>query len=143
MELASDFESDLREAVMDDVQRELEDDLAEDAVEAAHDRLRDVADRNDYDVENVIDSLEGPDAVREDGAIAVTFEWTHEAAALFGYGTDDHWVEGNPTLAFEWPTSEGGPGGTVFRDRVHVSGIEESRYARHGLRWLKSELEGQ
>jgi hypothetical protein len=40
MELASDFETDLRESVMDDVQRGLEDDLAEDAVEAAHDRLR-------------------------------------------------------------------------------------------------------
>lgn len=142
MELASDFESDLREAVMDDVQRELEDGLAEDAVEAAHDRLREVADRNDYDVENVIGSFEGPDVVRQDGTITVKFEWTHEAAALFGYGTDSHWIEGNPTLTFEWPASEGGPGGTVFRDRVHVSGIEESRYVRHGLRWLKNELRG-
>lgn len=153
MELASGFEDDLREAVMDDVQERLEDDLAEDAVEAAHDRLREVADRNDYDVENVIESLEGPDVVREGNTVVVEFEWTHETAALFGYGTDDHWVEGNPTLAFTW---EGAPQGVVADqsdrydpapdvafDRVHVSGIEESRYARHGLRWLRRELEAR
>lgn len=126
---------------MDDVQAQLEDDLADQAVEAAHDRLRTVASRNGYDVDSVIGSLEGPEVSRDGDTITVAFEWTHEAAALFGYGTDDHWVEGNPTLAFEWPESEGGPGGTVFADRVYVSGIEGSRYARTGLRWLKNELE--
>lgn len=151
MELSSDFEDQVREAVLDDVQEQLEDRLADQAVEAAHDRLREVASRNGYDIENVIDSLEGPEVSRDGNTITVEFRWTHEAAALFGYGTDDHWVSGNPTLAFTW---EGAPQGVVadqsdrynpapdvMFDRVYVSGIEESRYVRHGLRWLRNELE--
>ncbi|WP_273835131.1 hypothetical protein [Halococcus sp. PRR34] len=143
MELSSDFESQLRESVMDGVQEQLEDDLAEQAAEAAHDRLREVASRNDYDVENVIESLEGPDVVRDGDTITVGFRWTHEAAALFGYGTDDHWVEGNPTLAFTWEGGPGGPGQVYFSSGHEVSGIEESRFARHGVEWLGRQLEGR
>lgn len=141
MKLSSDFEDQVREAVLDDAQEQLEDRLADQAVEAAHDRLREVASRNDYDIENVIDSLEGPEVSRDGNTITVEFRWTHEAAALFGYGTDDHFVEGNPVLAFEYPVAEGGPGGVVFSTGHEVSGIEESRFVRHGLRWLRNELE--
>lgn len=140
MELDSDFEDDLRAAVMDDVENELEDRLAEQAIEASHEQLEAVAARNDYDVENVIDSLEGPDVTRDGGTITVEWGWTHEAAGFFEMGTPDHVVEGNPVLAFEYPVSQGGPGGTVFSAGHEVTGIEQSRYARHGLRWLEQEM---
>lgn len=139
MQLDTSFERDLRDAVMDDVEQQT-DRLVEKAIEKSHDRLREVASRNDYDVDNVIDSLKGPDVTRTGGEIVVEWVWTHEAASLFGTGTDDHVIKGNPTLAFKWPGGPKGPGQTHFYSKVEVSGIEQSRYARHGLRWLESEL---
>lgn len=151
MELDGDFEDDLRAAVMDDVERTLaEDRLIEQAIERSHERLQTVADRNGYDVENVIGSLEGPDIKREDNRIRIEWGWTHEAANLFATGTDDHVIQGNPVVSFIWEgapqdivaqfSERWDPSPRVYFSEVEVSGIEQSRYTRHGLRWLENEL---
>lgn len=149
MELDSDFEDDLRAAVMDEAESEI-DQLVEQAIEKSHDRLREVGDSNGYEVENIIDSLDGPDVVREDGQIIVEWRWTHEAASLFATGTDDHVIKGNPTVSFIWEAApqdivaqfsdRWDPSPRVYFSEVEVSGIEQSRYARHGLRWLEQEM---
>ena len=139
MQLDDSFEDDLRAAVMAEVEQDM-DRLVEQAIEKSHERLRAVAARNDYDVDSVIASLEGPEVSHEGGQIRVEWTWTHEAASLFETGTDDHVIKGNPTLAFNWPAGPKGPGETHFYNKVEVSGIEQSRYARHGLRWLEKEL---
>lgn len=150
MELGNDFEEQVRESMLEQA-RPRADALAEKAIEASHDRLESVASANGYDVENVIDSLEGPDVTHEDDRIIVEWGWTHEAAHLFNVGTPDHQVSGNETLSFIWEDAPAGiveefGDGTdqdprVFFQNVEVSGIERSSFVREGLRSLEAELQ--
>lgn len=142
MQLDASFEADLRESVLDGAQEQIEDELAQEAIDASHDRLQEVAARNDYEVEPVIDTLDGPHVERQGDTIVVYWEWTHEAAIFFDQGTVDHTVEGNPVLAFDYPVADGGPGGTVFSAGHEVSGIEQSRFARAGVEHFRRRLEG-
>lgn len=152
MELDASFESQLREQVLDEAEESLaaEDSVVSEAIERSHERLEAVASAHDYEVENVVDSLEGPEVRRENNRIVVEYGWTHKAAAFFERGTADHTVTGNPVLAFEWPDApaevaedypETFP--LVFFRNTDPSGIEQSRYARHGLEWLRRELEAE
>ena len=94
-------------------------------------------------------------SVNRPGTGEVRWGWSHEAAEFFEYGTSAHTIDGDPVLSFVWedPPAEireqfsqardaqgrftGGV--RVFFSSVHVSGIEETRYARHGLEWLARE----
>jgi len=153
MQLSRSFEDDLAAAAMDDVEQAVrEDDPIERAIERSHERLEAVADTNGYDVENVIDSLEGPEVQRNDDRITVEWSWTHEAAHFFAVGTPAHTIEGNPTLSFVWEDAPSGiveefGDGTeqnprVFLSSVDVAGIERSDFPREGLRRLERELSG-
>lgn len=133
------------------------DGLAWGAIQRSHARLRDYADR--YDVEPIIDSLEVPRdgaAFRPDaGEIDLRWRWTHPAAEFFEYGTVGHEVNGDPILSFIWEdapaevramfphTERKGGDPRVFFRSVEVAGIEETRYAREGIGWLRSELRGR
>lgn len=134
------------------------DGLAWKSIERSHDRLRQFEDQ--YDVEPVIDSLdvphEGPMSKEDERTIHLEWGWDHPAAGFFDKGTSDHTINGNPVLSFVWQDppdwvreefdqarSSGGrfqSGWRVFFQSVDVSGIDETRFVRHGTDWLEREL---
>jgi hypothetical protein len=150
--LNSGFEDDLREALLDDVERELvgkQDNLVFQFVDRAHEVLEEYGQRHDYDVEPVIESLGQPEVDRGEGYITVRIGWSHEAAPYFQMGTSDHEIQGNPVLSFIWespPTwvrhefDREGDGFRVFLPEVDVSGLPESRFVRSALDWLRREV---
>jgi len=149
MNLGSSFEQDLEQAVLDDAERELvgrQDNLVFQAVQQAHDRLRDYAREFDYNVEPVIESFVIEDVDRSGGSITVRWGWEHEASMYFEFGTSDHVVDGDPVLVFEFDAAEYPylaemfPDGTAFLPEAEVAGIEETRFARYALDWLRREV---
>lgn len=152
MNLEAGFEDDLREALLDDAERQLvgeQGNLVFQLIQQAHDILRAYGQRNDYDVEPVIESLGQVDVDRGRDSLTIRVGWEHEAAPFFELGTSDHTVEGNPLLSFVWedPPAEvqeqwpnEGDGVRMIIDEVSVSGLPESRYVRDALHWLRREL---
>jgi len=151
MELESSFERDLQEAVLDNAEHELvgkQNNLVFQAVQCAHDILREYGDEFGYDVEPIIESLGQVEVNRTANGLTIRWGWTHEAAPYLSFGTPDHSVTADDgVLAFEWPDaplevqkefSETFP--TVFFKEVEVQGVEETRFVRRGLRWLEQEI---
>jgi len=123
------------------------------AIEAAHERLREYAREFDYRIESVIDSLQGPEIIEQsDRHFTIRFGWDHEAAPYLEWGTSDHTIEGDPILSFIWEDRHNPPdwvaeeyereggGYRVFLPEVEVSGVRETRFARHALDWLRREV---
>ena len=147
--LDSSFEAQLETAVLDNAEERLRDPdgPVATAIERSEERLREVADRNDYSIESVLDSLEGPDVTREGGVIRVSWRFAHSAAGFFESGTSDHTVNGNPVISFLWHDappevredfSDTFP--RVFFHSTDVSGLEASHFTREGLDALVREL---
>ncbi|SIS00352.1 hypothetical protein SAMN05421858_5119 [Haladaptatus litoreus] len=123
------------------------------AIEQSHEKL----DASDYNTDSVKDSLVEPIVEEKGNRVTITWGWTHEAADYFERGTSFHRIDGDPVLSFVWEDppswvreefdqarSSGGQfssGWRVFFSNVHVSGIDEIRYTRFGLEWLRRELQ--
>lgn len=155
MQLASDFEAELRAALLDDVERQLvgrRDNIVHRVVQRVHDVLREYADRYDYRAEPLLESLAQPQVSRGPRAVVVRVGWAHEAFPFFEFGTSDHTIEGNPVLSFVWEDRHDPPpwvareferegnGFRVFLPEVEVAGLPESRAIRDTLHWLRREL---
>jgi len=123
------------------------------AIEAAHERLREYAQEFNYRIESVIASLQGPEIIEQsERHFRVRFGWDHEAAPYLEWGTSDHTIEGNPILSFIWEDRHNPPdwvaeqyereggGYRVFLPEVEVAGVRETRFARHALDWLRREV---
>ncbi|WP_435175649.1 hypothetical protein [Halorussus sp. AFM4] len=157
MKLDSDFEDQLREAVLDEAEHELigqHNGLVHQAIQRSREALEQFADQ--YDVEPILQSLEGPEVDRTDDSITIRWRFSHPAAGYFEFGTPDHYdIEGNPVLSFVWtdPPADAipwlrenfereGDGWRVFLPEVDSGeGIKETRFTRRGLRWLRNQLE--
>lgn len=151
MQLDSSFEADLREAVLDDAERQLvgeRDNLISQAVQRVQGRLERYAREEDYDVGPIIDSFTGVDVDRSDGRLTIRWGWAHPAVKYFEFGTSDHTIKGDPVLSFVWERSEApdwvaeefdreGDGYRVFLPEVEVSGVEETRAIRDSINWLR------
>lgn len=150
--LDSSFESDLGEAILDGVESEFRDEngVAGEAVEQAREALRDFADQ--YDVEPLLSALEGPFVERRGDSVTVRWECTHPAAGYFEFGTPDNYeIDGDPVLSFVWTDPpawvreefdrEADGWRVFFPDVDSGKGIEETRFMRWSLRWLRWQLE--
>lgn len=157
--LGADFEDKLATATLDEAEHHLvgkPDNLVYQAIQQSHEALRDFS--GEYDVESIIESMGGVEVDRTDDSITIRWGWEHPAAPYFEFGTSDHVVNGQPVLSFVWedPPPEirqqfdqartaGGQftsGWRVFFASVEVSGIDETRFVRLGLRWLELNLGG-
>lgn len=161
MKLHGHFERKLEESLLEEAADEAtgQQGLVMQAVAQSHVQLRRFKD--EYNVEPIIDSFAitraGPVIDPVSGRVRVTWKYTHDATEYFEFGTSFHRVDGNPILSFVWEDppqwvtevfdqarSSGGQfrrGYRVFLSSVHVAGIQETRFIRHGLRWLRHELE--
>ena len=155
MNLDASFESDLREAVLDEVEHELigkPNNLVYQTVQKSHEILRKYGREADYNVEPIIESLGEPEVDRSERSIEIKWGWEHEAAPFFAFGTSDHTVDGNPILSFIWedappgihekfPDTERVDGDPrVFLPKTEPSGLPESRFVRDALNWLRREV---
>jgi len=150
MQLDSNFEADLREALLNDVEeRFVETGRAERIIRRA---TRDALERADYDAEGILAALEGPETRREDGHITVTWTIDHPGALPLEVGSSDHVVSSDDgPLAFEWPDApaevkeqfEYTDGDLVFFQEVEVAGVDETRHTRRALAELRRALQGR
>lgn len=153
MKLEADFEDALAEALLDDVEHKLRDELVPAAIEQSHEILREYGARYDYHVGPIIDALQEPTYERTARTVRARWGWDHEAAPFFEFGTPDHYtIDGNPILSFVWSRDRApdwvarefepeGDGYRVFFGSVDSGdGIAEMRFARDALNWLRREV---
>lgn len=141
--ISSGFESDLREAIIQDVHRKTREQIGPQVEALARQRWKDYATRNDYDIEHIWQ--EADRTVRRDGdVVRLTIEWPG-LTALFEFGVSPHTIEGNPLLSFVWEAPPEGtrpPGApeNVVAQSVDwgsvTGGIPESRAIRDTWREL-------
>ena len=156
MKLEGSFEDDLQEALLDDVEHQLvgeADNLVAEAIAFVHGRLDQYAQRFDYNVEPIKQSLEVDNVQRSDGSITVRFGWTHEAMPYLEFGTSEHTIEGDPVLSFVWEQRHDPPdwvaeefeaegdGYRVFLPEVTVAGVKETRAVRDAMNHLRRQLQ--
>ncbi|MFC5278647.1 hypothetical protein ACFPM1_07750 [Halorubrum rubrum] len=155
MTLENSWDDKASEAILDDAAAKLlaNDGPVMDAIEAAHERLREYGREFDYHVEPIIDSLQGPAIIEQsDRHFTIRWGWDHEAAPYLEWGTPEHTIEGDPVLSFIWEDRHNPPdwvaeeyereggGYRVFLPEVEVAGIRETRFARHAFDWLRREV---
>lgn len=142
MELDRSFEDDLREAVLDDAEQTLRDDLGPFLMQTARENFEAYAAQNDYDIDHVWEDAELA-VERGSDAVQLRVEWP-ALTALFEFGVDPHPIEGNPTLHFKWEDAPPGAPDWVQTERVNwgseTGGIPESRAIRDALNVLRSTL---
>jgi len=143
------FEDELREAMLDGAEAE---------VEAARDQLvtdaeagfRSYASRNGYDINHIWREVVTDAVDRRRNAVSARVEWP-SLTALFEYGVDPHTITGNPLLAFNWPSPPQGtrpPGAPsyVVAESVNwgsvTGGIGASRAIRNALDGVRADLRG-
>jgi len=139
------FETDARDALLDEFEAYAREEIAPAVQQHAHDILEAYGRRHDYDVESIIAA--GETAVdRRGDRVVVRWGWP-EPAIFFERGTVDHVVEARnaDVLSFIWEDppqwvreeyEREGDGWRVFLPKVEVSGLPESRFIRDTLNWL-------
>lgn len=156
-ELESTFEDDLKESLLDDVERKAS------GIEGmmmliAETNWRDYANANDYDISHIYRDAES-DFDRTDDAVVIEAEWPF--SSQFEFGVDPHVIEAKDAdmLAFPWPEMEGEEFGNtgqnfeevfsetwpvVFFPKVNwgseTGGIPKARAIRNMLREIQGEL---
>jgi len=152
MTLSSDFEDDLRDAVLDSIEQRAES-LADELREGIQQRLEDYGQRHDYDVRALVAGVE-TEVEREGDTVRVVARLPHPAL-LFERGTVDHVVEAQraDVLPFVWERRHDPPqwvreeferegdGWRVFLPRVEVSGLPEGRFIRDTLHDIRRSLQ--
>lgn len=149
--LSNDFESNLRAALVADIEAKTVDEpgnLAFQVLDAIGENLREYAAEHDYDADAAIESIAVTSVDRRANGISVTIESDHPLVLFAQTGTSDHTIQGNPILAFEFDAgeypglAEQFPEGTAFLHEVEVSGLPEGRVITDALEFFELLLTG-
>jgi len=136
MELGSDFEAELREAVLEDAEQTLREEIGPLLVQTARENWQSYAQSQGYDIEHIWEDVEGPTVERDGDTLSLRVEWP-ELSALFEFGVSPHTIDGDPVLHFyydaidEWVTVESVEWGS------ETGGIPESRAVRDALNTMR------
>ena len=150
--LDSNFEDDLREALLDDMERKARDEIAPELEREVTQLLEAYGRRNEYDVRAIVQATR-TEVNRSADGVRVVLRMPHPAL-LFERGTVDHPV---PTrnadmLSFVWEERHNPPewvreeferegdGWRVFLPETNVSGLPEGRFIRDALHHIRREL---
>lgn len=138
--LESSFEADFEQAILDDVEAKAED-IGEGLRETANDNWRAYASQQGYDLDHIIDSVEGPTVSRGATSVSIRLRWGG-LANLYEYGVSPFTLEGSPLLQFFWDSPPEGtrpPDAPAFVEAESVNwgsvtgGIAESRAIRSAV----------
>jgi len=136
--LDSGFEDALRDAVLDDVETTMREEVGPMFKQTARQNFEAYASRNDYDIDHIWQDA-SLSVDRDDASVSVRVEWP-ELTALFEFGVSPHTIEGDPVLHFyydridQWITTESVEWGS------ETGGIPESRAIRDAQNWLRREV---
>jgi len=150
MKLDRDFEDDLAESLLDELERKARADIAPRLASETRRLLDEYGRRNDYDIAGIRDAIR-TDVTRTDSTVRVTMRLP-DPALLFERGTVDHVVEADDAevLSFIWENppqwvreefEQEGEGYRVFLPEVEVSGLPEGRFIRDALHEVRRRLE--
>jgi len=133
--LENDFEAKLQEALLDDIEQTLEEEIGPWLIQTAREQWEAYASRNGYDIEFIWEDAEFA-VERDDDSVTLRVEWP-ELSALFEFGVEPHTIEGNPTLTFYWEAKDQ----WITTDEVNwgseTGGINESRAVRDAMNDLR------
>ena len=141
------FEADAREALHDELKDYARKEIAPQVQAHAHEILRQYGQRNDYDVEPIIEAGETA-VIRRGDRVVVRFGWP-EPAIYFERGTADGVTREGDPLSFVWEDppqwvreefEPEGDGWRVFLPETTPSGLPEARFIRDTLNWLHAEF---
>lgn len=128
--LGADFEDELREAVLDDAERRVRDEIGPRLIAVARENWDAYASRHGYDIGHIPDEAE-LSFERTATSIEARIEWPG-LTALFEWGVGPHTIRGSP-LHFYWEEKEQ----WVQTDEVdwgsETGGISEARAIRDAL----------
>lgn len=150
--LDASFESDLQDALLDDVERRVREEFLPLLENRITERLQMYGQRHDYNVGVLVDAIETDTRRRSDGVEAVV-RLPHPAY-LFETGTVAHAIEARnaDVLSFVWERRHDPPqwvrdefdregdGWRVFLPRVEVAGLPEGRFIRDALHDIRRAL---
>jgi hypothetical protein len=136
--LNSGFEDDLREALLDDVERWFQEDVGPQLIETARENWQAYADRNDYDIDHIPDDAE-LSVERDEDSVTVRVEFP-ELTALFEWGVDPHTIEGDPLLHFYWEAKDQWIKTESVDWGSETGGIPEARAIRDALEAVGGDL---
>jgi len=132
MELDNNFEDDLREALLEDIEQTLREEIGPQLIEIARENWKAYATRNNYDIDHIWKDVEGPIVERDGDSVTLRIEWPG-LTALFEWGVSPHTISGNPLLHFyydridQWITTDEVNWGS------ETGGIPESRAIRNAM----------
>jgi len=130
-ELGSDFENDLREAILADAEETLREEIGPTLQNIAKSRWQSYASRNGYDISHIWEDVE-LSVTRDGDSIELRIEWP-ELTALFEFGVSPHTIEGNPLLHFYWEEADQWVQTESVEWGSETGGIPESRAIRDSL----------
>lgn len=148
-DLDSGFEDDYREALLDQMEAEL-DEATDEFVENSNQNWKAYASRNGYSIEHIWRDAERTPVSRGSNSVSTSVRWP-PLTALFEWGVDPHIIRGDPLLAFSWPAPPEGtrpPGAPSFVVAEEVNwgsvtgGIDASRAIRNALDRTRMRLRG-
>jgi len=144
MQLDPAFEDTFQEALLNDVEQTLREEIGPQFQQVAEDNFKSYAQANGYDIDFIWEGAEFS-VDRGQDSVILTVKWPG-LTALFEFGVDPHVIEGNPELAFRWQSPPEGtrpPGAPEFvqTDEVNwgseTGGINEAGAIRDAINQLR------
>lgn len=137
-ELDRGFEDKLQEALLDEVEETMQDELGPKLMAIARENFQRYAAANGYDIDHIWEEAEGPFVERDGNSVQFRIEWPG-ITALFEHGVSPHTIRGDPVLHFYWEKIDE----TITVQSVdwgsETGGIPESRAIRGALDELRRE----
>lgn len=139
MNLESDFERKLREALLDDIEAKFRAEYSPMLKQTAQENWKAYAAANDYEINHIWEDAEGPFVERGRNSVSLRVEWP-ELTALFEYGVSPHTIEGNPVLHFYWEKIDQEITVQSVDWGSETGGIDDARAIRDALEDVRQEL---
>lgn len=136
--LAPSFEADLQEAMLDEIEQTLRDELGPTLIDVARENWQSYASAHDYDIDHVWEDVEGPFVERDGDSVTLRIQWPG-LTALFEFGVSPHTIDGNPLLHFYWEEIDQWIQTESVEWGSETGGIPESRAIRDALNWFRRE----
>jgi len=139
MQLDSSFESDLREALLDDIEETAREETAPDLLATAQAKWIAYAAEHGYSIEHIWqDAALAVD--RDRRGVTIRIEWP-ALTALFEFGVAPHTIDGNPLLHFYWAAKDQWIQTESVDWGSETGGIPEARAIRDALHEARRDLQ--
>ncbi|UIP00337.1 hypothetical protein Hbl1158_02910 [Halobaculum sp. CBA1158] len=134
--LESGFEDDLREALLEEIEQTLAEEIGPLLIATARENFQQYAGAHGYDIDHIWDDVDGPTVARDGDSVEMRVEWP-ELTALFEFGVSPHTIEGDPVLHFYYEKIDQEITVSSVEWGSETGGIPESRAIRDALQTVR------